>query len=274
MPNARHRLLGDGPHLSLRQVTSPIARPSVSSTRVCPIRGELARLRRGGGGVAGRVRQGRASSRASCVVQPVHGPSSSAPSRVCREAGQVAAERRRRSRVHRRPSRNLARSRRFGDLSHGRSAVDGRAVEQQGCAVGRPGRQFARFTKPVSRPYQPVEERHLGRRRGDRERHSSDDLDSNAVGVRGERFDIGVVPCQHRPARFCEHDDESVHRRAGSCETSELRGPSCRRFAHGGFDDACLQEPIGVGVASWIALQRLDEHDRWHDGWPEVVLDE
>ena len=58
----------------------------------------------------------------------------------------------------------------------------------------------------------PVRERHVGVRPPARDRQRSDDLDGNSVGVGGDRFDIGAITGQDRPAGLGESDDESVDR--------------------------------------------------------------
>ena len=52
--------------------------------------------------------------------------------------------------------------------------------------------------------------RHLGDRAPGPDRQRSDDLDGNCIRVGGERFDVGSVAGQDRPAGLSDRDNERV----------------------------------------------------------------
>ncbi len=106
------------------------------------------------------------------------------------------------------------------------------------------------------------------------DRRRSDDLDGNSVGVGGERFDVGSVTGEDRPAGLGESDDERIDSGASSGESPKLGCSPCCRLADRRVDDAGLQESVSVGVASWVAVQRFDEHHRRHDGRPQLLCPE
>ena len=84
---------------------------------------------------------------------------------------------------------------------------------------------------------------------------SSDDLDGDALGVGCECFEVGLIPGEHGPARFGQGYNECVDGRSGPSESSELGGTSRRRFAHRDLDDAGLEEPVRVRIASSVAVE-------------------
>lgn len=57
---------------------------------------------------------------------------------------------------------------------------------------------------------QPTQDRHLGVRAPALDRQRSDDLDGHCVGVSGQRFDVGSVAGQNRPAGLGDRDNERV----------------------------------------------------------------
>jgi hypothetical protein len=102
----------------------------------------------------------------------------------------------------------------------------------------------------------------------------SDDLDGDTVGVSGERLEVRSVAGDDGAAGFGECDEECVDCGPGASEAPELRRSPCCSFADLGVDDAGLEESVRIGVASCVTLQRLDEHHRRDNRWPQLVVDE
>lgn len=87
--------------------------------------------------------------------------------------------------------------------------------------------------------------------------------------MRSERLDVGFVSCQDSAARLGERDDEGVDGRAGSRAPPELGRSPGDGGRDLGLDDAGLEKPVHVGISRRVAVKRLDEHHRRHDGRPE-----
>ncbi|MEZ5297820.1 MAG: hypothetical protein R2697_16530 [Ilumatobacteraceae bacterium] len=103
------------------------------------------------------------------------------------------------------------------------------------------------------------------------DRQGSDDLDGNCVGVGGERFDVGSVAGQDHAAWLGNCDNERVDGRTCSGASSQLGGSPSSSLADGRFDDAHLQESVGVGIAPRVTVERLDQDHRRNDRWPQFV---
>lgn len=116
-----------------------------------------------------------------------------------------------------------------------------------------------------------VRERHVSARSGVPDRQRSDDLDGDCIGVRGERFDVGSVTCQDRPAGLRNCYNERVDSRTGSGSPPQLGCSPRSRLADCRLDDAHLQESAGVGVAPWIAIERLNENHRRDQRRPQLL---
>jgi len=101
---------------------------------------------------------------------------------------------------------------------------------------------------------------------------ASDCFDRDVVCVGGEGFDVCCVAGENYAAGFCEGDDDRVNCRSVSCLSAKLGGASGGSFGDNGFDDAGLEEPVRLCVASAVALERFDEYDGWGDRWPESLV--
>ena len=99
----------------------------------------------------------------------------------------------------------------------------------------------------------------------------SDDRYRDSVGVCRESFDVIAITSDHCSARLGESDDESIHSRTGSGPSPQLGCSPCGRLTHRRVDDAHLQESVGVGVASRIAIQGFDENHRRDDWRPQFL---
>lgn len=94
------------------------------------------------------------------------------------------------------------------------------------------------------------------------------------VGVSGERFEVGPISGEDGAAGLGERNDERIDGRPCASEPPKLRCASRHPLADLGFNDARPEEPVCVGVAPRVALERLDEHHRRHDRRPQFVLHE
>jgi hypothetical protein len=99
----------------------------------------------------------------------------------------------------------------------------------------------------------------------------SDDSDADAVGVSCECFDVRSVAGEDGAAWLGDRDDERIDGRAGSGACSELSGSAGDVHVDGRLDDARLQEAVGVGIATGVAVQRFDEHHRRYDRRPQLL---
>lgn len=85
---------------------------------------------------------------------------------------------------------------------------------------------------------------------------------ADANSVSGKRFDVGSVAGEDCAAWLGDGHHERIDGRAGAGESAELGCSAGNIHADGRFDDACLQKAMGVGIATGITVQRLDEHHR------------
>jgi hypothetical protein len=102
----------------------------------------------------------------------------------------------------------------------------------------------------------------------------SDDFDGHVASVRGERFDVGRVAGEDRAAGLGYGYHKGVDGGAAAGASSQLGGAAGNGVGHDRLDDAGLEEPVGVGVAAGVTLERLHEHDGRHERWPQLVVDE
>lgn len=96
-----------------------------------------------------------------------------------------------------------------------------------------------------------------------------DHFDGDIVGMSGEGLEVGSIAGQHGPARLGDRHDESVDSGARSSPAPEFGGSPGDDRADLSFDDAGLQEAVGIGIAPAITSQRLDEDHRRDDSWPQ-----
>lgn len=81
----------------------------------------------------------------------------------------------------------------------------------------------------------------------------SDGFDGDIVGVSRQGIDVSPVAGEHRPSGLGEGHDEGIDGRSPSGLTSQLRRPASEGLGDAWFDDARLQEAVGVGVPSPVA---------------------
>lgn len=87
--------------------------------------------------------------------------------------------------------------------------------------------------------------------------------------ILSECFKIPRVRCEHRPSRFRESNHECVHRGAAARLSSEQCGAARERLGDLLDDVTRLEKAVREGITTQMALQALDEHDGWHEGWPQ-----
>jgi hypothetical protein len=100
----------------------------------------------------------------------------------------------------------------------------------------------------------------------------SDCDDGHILRVRRQGLEIVGVCRDHGSPRFSRGDHERVDGGAASGTPAEKRGTTRKGFGDGRRDIASLEEPILDGVAPRVALEALDQDNRWDTGWPQSRL--
>lgn len=97
---------------------------------------------------------------------------------------------------------------------------------------------------------------------------SSDQLNTDSVGMSSKRLEVGGIAGQNGAVRLREADEEGVDGGSSRSEPTKLCRTSRELYGDCVINDARLEEAVDVGITSGMALQRFDlDHGR-DNGWP------
>lgn len=92
--------------------------------------------------------------------------------------------------------------------------------------------------------------------------------------VSSECLEILRVRCERGALRFGDGDNERSDRGSGSCQATELSGSPRERLGDLLDDVTGLEELIGRGVPSGVALQALHENNGRNQWRPDALAPE
>jgi hypothetical protein len=96
--------------------------------------------------------------------------------------------------------------------------------------------------------------------------------DGDVIGVRCQGDEILGIGGEHRASGFRQCNDERIHRRAATSESTQGCASTRHRFGEELHHIASLQEPVLECVSPGMARETLHKDDRRYLGRPELLI--